>query len=318
MKNLKFYVAITFLSVVVFFISCSDHDMISEKMDNTDHISINTQSDFQQAAPLPEDVKKAVKVIGGHEHDFGYIEITAFSTEPIGFVVYNDVLLKKEEFLQRAKQVGNKQYRTEFLVNVRKFKTVDLFVYTGEPVFDIIGLKQSIVTQIQNAAQNWNAARSKLVFTVTVSSDISQFSTAIHETILAAVDFASLGIDASGIAEFPTSDGAPGTIAAIDSPLNTIADFIEPKALEHLFTHELGHTIGFRHSDWDTRRSCVDLGIEPFQTTEENAQRIFGTYSTFIFQDDSVMNACFADNTTSGNPNFADETSLRRLYGFRF
>ncbi len=316
MKSLKFIFAISAIASTLLFVACSDQEITHEHANSLEQLSLDSQSEMQQPMPLPQDVKDAITTNGGNVYDYEYMEIKAFTKKPVGLVVHNDVSVTKEEFLDRLLQEDDKQYRTEFLVDVATFTTVDLFVYTGPQDEDIVGLVPAAVTQVQNAVANWNGANSNLVFTVTISDDSSEYDAAIHETLLGAVDFSAFGINASGIAEFPTSNGAPGIFAFINTSVNNSASFFEPETLEHLFTHELGHSIGFRHSDWDTRQSCVDLGLEDEESSENFAQRIFGTFSTFFFQHDSVMNACFADGETDGNPNFMDETSLRRLYGY--
>lgn len=115
-----------------------------------------------------------------------------------------------------------------------------------------------------------------------------------------------------GVAGFP-SGGLPfGTI--------TIGTGLEPYSLgvnTHVITHELGHCIGFRHSDWfDRRISCggngpawrfnegeADVGAEHIDDTPTGAEF-----------DGSVMNACFHSKST-GVWTDTDEVALWSLYG---
>jgi hypothetical protein len=82
--------------------------------------------------------------------------------------------------------------------------------------------------------------------------------------------------------------------------------------VEHVITHELGHTIGFRHSDFFNRSiSCGGAA-----TNEGNggvgAILIPGTPSGATVGG-SVMNSCFRQNET-GNFTASDRTALTTLY----
>ncbi|MHA7058419.1 M57 family metalloprotease [Aquimarina sp. M1] len=77
---------------------------------------------------------------------------------------------------------------------------------------------------------------------------------------------------------------------------------------EGLFTHELGHCFGLRHTDSNTRQSCGQNG-EPINL--EEAIYIFGTLGAS--QDpDSIMNACFSFN--GGEFGEFDTVALEFLY----
>lgn len=79
----------------------------------------------------------------------------------------------------------------------------------------------------------------------------------------------------------------------------------------HVLTHELGHTIGLRHSDYYNRTiSCGTGGNEGDGGV--GAVLIPGTPSTAV-QDGSVMNACFHGGSTGKWTN-SDLTALNALY----
>jgi hypothetical protein len=79
----------------------------------------------------------------------------------------------------------------------------------------------------------------------------------------------------------------------------------------HVLTHELGHTIGLRHSDYYNRTiSCGTGGNEGDGGV--GAVLIPGTPSTAVL-DGSVMNACFNQNSTGKWTN-SDLTALNALY----
>ncbi|WP_375742068.1 zinc-dependent metalloprotease [Corallococcus interemptor] len=80
---------------------------------------------------------------------------------------------------------------------------------------------------------------------------------------------------------------------------------------EHVITHELGHTIGFRHSDYyDRSISCGSGGDEG--ASNVGAIHIPGTPTTAT-RGGSVMNSCFSSNE-SGEWSSSDRTALDYLY----
>ncbi|HVE81936.1 MAG TPA: zinc-dependent metalloprotease [Myxococcales bacterium] len=80
---------------------------------------------------------------------------------------------------------------------------------------------------------------------------------------------------------------------------------------EHVITHEIGHTIGFRHSDYYNRSiSCGTGGNEG--SAGVGAILIPGTPSTATVGG-SVMNSCFR-STETGEFTSSDITALNYLY----
>ena len=81
--------------------------------------------------------------------------------------------------------------------------------------------------------------------------------------------------------------------------------------VEHIITHELGHTVGFRHSDFFNRSiSCGTGGNEGGGGV--GAIYIPGT-PRGASVGGSLMNSCFRSNET-GEFTSSDRTALRRLY----
>lgn len=79
----------------------------------------------------------------------------------------------------------------------------------------------------------------------------------------------------------------------------------------HVLTHELGHCVGFRHSDYYNRAiSCGTGGNEGDGGV--GAVHIQGTPSTAVL-DGSVMNACFNAKST-GKWTASDLTAINALY----
>jgi hypothetical protein len=109
-----------------------------------------------------------------------------------------------------------------------------------------------------------------------------------------------------GSAGFPSGGKPYGTIN-IGTGLQNYSDDVN----EHVITHELGHCIGFRHSDYYNRAiSCGSGGNEGASTV--GAIHIPGTPTTATVGG-SVMNSCFR-STETGEWTSSDKTALNYLY----
>jgi hypothetical protein len=109
-----------------------------------------------------------------------------------------------------------------------------------------------------------------------------------------------------GSAGFPSGGRPYGTIN-IGTGLNSYSVDVN----EHVITHELGHAVGFRHTDYYNRAiSCGSGGSEG--TAGVGAIHIPGTPTTATVGG-SVMNSCFR-STETGEWTSSDITALNYLY----
>lgn len=109
-----------------------------------------------------------------------------------------------------------------------------------------------------------------------------------------------------GSAGFP-SGGLPYQEINIGTGLNNYSVDVN----EHVITHELGHAIGFRHSDYYNRSiSCGSGGNEG--ASDVGAIHIPGTPTTAVVGG-SIMNSCFRSSET-GEWSSSDITALNALY----
>lgn len=109
-----------------------------------------------------------------------------------------------------------------------------------------------------------------------------------------------------GVAGFPAG-GLPYGQVFIGTGLQAYSTDVS----EHVISHELGHTIGFRHSDFYNRAISCGSGTNEGDAGY-GAVLIPGTPSTAVVGG-SVMNACFRPSET-GEFTASDVTALKALY----
>ena len=122
------------------------------------------------------------------------------------------------------------------------------------------------------------------------------------------VGAAELGTSGGGCilgrtAGFPTSSGAPasGFTLSTSSCATTYLNTVDK--VDEVIAHEIGHCIGFRHTDYKNRISCGGGGGEGAGTI--GAVHIDGTPTNVKGNYDSWMMAC-----TNGKPNFNAEDGV--------
>jgi len=112
-----------------------------------------------------------------------------------------------------------------------------------------------------------------------------------------------------GSSGFP-SGGRPFNTINIGTGLNSAQFSVD--TVEHVITHELGHTVGFRHSDYFNRSiSCGGAATNEGQSNV-GAILIPGTPSGATVGG-SIMNSCFRQSET-GEFTSTDVTALNTVY----
>jgi hypothetical protein len=112
---------------------------------------------------------------------------------------------------------------------------------------------------------------------------------------------------AGGSAGFP-SGGNPYSIINIGTGLTAYSAGVK----KHVIMHELGHCIGFRHSDYYNRSISCGGAASNEGSAGVGAILIPGTPSSAT-NGGSVMNSCFSSSST-GNWTSSDQTALNYLY----
>jgi hypothetical protein len=110
-----------------------------------------------------------------------------------------------------------------------------------------------------------------------------------------------------GSAGFP-SGGYPYNTINIGTGLNSYSVGVN----KHVITHELGHCIGFRHSDYYDRSISCGGAYSNEGASTVGAVHIPGTPTTAV-NGGSVMNSCFSSSST-GTWTSSDITALDYLY----
>jgi hypothetical protein len=190
---------------------------------------------------------------------------------------------------------GQEQYRTFNLVG---FAPAAVAVCVNGAAFGHPVLNAAFNQAVANYNQLFNAGISRLFFFRVNGGPIPGCTFFINGVVIGGL--------VGGSAGFP-SGGAPFGVINIG---DGVAPFGADVA-EHVITHELGHCIGFRHSDFFNRSiSCGAGGNEGDGGV--GANHIGGT-PTGAVVGGSIMNACFRAVET-GEFTGSDVTALDVLY----
>ena len=182
------------------------------------------------------------------------------------------------------------QYRTTNLVTGLP-RTISVIGYTGGS----FALTSKMRTALQWAINNYNALNTGLTFTLTFGTNFQDKDITVYR----------VGGSGGGSAGFP-SGGDPYDFVQIQSG----TDNFNTNVVEHVITHEIGHCLGLRHTDYFNRSlSCGTGGNEG--SAGVGAIYIPGTPEGF--DPESVMLACFSSNE-DGELGPFDEVALEFLY----
>ena len=224
-----------------------------------------------------------------YDHGFGTSDVQKVDE---GYLVEGDIILT-EDFLNTTpggnflRIANNEQYRTTLLV-------------TGLPrvitVSSSGNVPASVSTAINAAIARYNAENLQITFTRVASGG----------TINVRVVNGGSYIASSG---FPTSAGNPYGEVKFNRQYQNMA----ANTLTSVLAHEIGHCIGFRHTDYyDRSISCGGSAVNEGASTV-GAILIPGTPSTATLADGSWMLSCIGNgNNRPFNNN--DKTALNYLY----
>jgi hypothetical protein len=279
MKTTKFLFPI--LGAVFFIISCEK----GEDSLTNDEFSVNQEEKIS---------KTDLNTISSLHFNTDNAQIIDFllpdgSTEKT-YLIEGDILMNPEKLNEfYSGNITSKQYRTYNLVSSPR--NVNVIGFTGGGGQ---GLTSKQRTALQGAIANYNALNIGLNFTLTFGTNYDPYDIVVYQ---------NPNGQAGGVAGFP-SGGNPYKYVQIYSGMENYSTSTN----EHVITHEIGHTVGLRHTDWYSRQSCGQSGEA---ADPSGAVHIPGTPTGY--DSNSVMLACFSASE-DGNFGYYDEVALEYLY----
>lgn len=235
----------------------------------------------------------------------GFNQNWAEKTADGNYLIEGDILLSKAQ-LEEMRGVlpateliiaGEEHYRTTNIVSTPASgtRTITVRLGSGFPSYYSTGLNQALA--------RYNNLGLKIVFQrVTTGGNI-------------VISGANLGTTSSGgcilgqASGFPTASGNPSSGFTLSTSSCATSYLNTANKVDEVIAHEIGHCIGFRHTDYMNRSSCGQNVNEG--SAGVGAIHIPGTPTTVTGTYNSWMMAC-----TNGNPAFSstDGVALQYVY----
>ena len=301
MKKVMKYAAFAVLALSFGFISCETEDTLEPQTQGISFVD-NVINMNKMGNRTPVNDQALLEGIRSLDLDVGVVSKGDFHL-PDGTVeeriyIGSDIALKRSELdimIETASDPIAKQYRTNNLVTGSNL-TIDILGYTGGSQ----ALSSKAQTALQWAVDNYNNLNTTLQFNLTFGTNFQAADMVVYDNTVNNPN------GTGGVAGFPNSAGQPNKFVQIYG----IEQF-STNVNEHVITHEIGHSIGFRHSDWFDRLSCPPSSQGNEGTGSDGAIHIPGTPTGRDVT--SVMQACFS-TSEDGEFNGNDIIALEFMY----
>ncbi|MBC3844979.1 peptidase M10 [Winogradskyella echinorum] len=299
MKNTIKYWAFALSIFGLMFTACEKDNVQDETLSLEEEVIINMNELGSRTLITDTDLINSIKSL---DIDAGIVSVGDFHL-PDGAVeeriyIGSDISFTRKELnkLIEAHSSSEKQYRTFNLVTGNN-QTINILGYTGGSQ----ALSSKAQTALTRAVANYNNINNMtLQFNLTFGTNYQAADMVVYDNSV------NTPGGTGGVAGFPNSSGQANKFVQIYG----IEQF-STNVNEHVITHEIGHSIGFRHSDWFDRLSCPSSAQGNEGSGSDGAVHIPGTPTGRDLS--SVMQACFS-TSVSGNFNSNDITALLAMY----
>lgn len=232
-----------------------------------------------------------------------------------GYIIDKDIFIPLnsiERFLTSSDSIYNYQYRTRTIVDASKYNKLRVAI-TG-----FGDEKDRFITATENAIENYNELNLDIEFEYVgyLENWISAFNHLKPNILI------SSRTQNGGFSWTPLPSGRPGPFIIIGK--NSFSDRNIDLGI-HLITHEIGHAIGLRHTDFFDRSlscgPCENFGDSNCSDNEEDfeehhqvgAIHIPGTPARVNIDLNSVMKACYNGRENGEFTNY-DRDALIYIY----
>jgi hypothetical protein len=276
--------------------ACSPKENVAPQLDTAAAID---KADYK----VSDEVKKQFVKLGFDVSDIRMIPAITLDGKKSGqmnYLLEGDIVITPENFEAmkgsplHSTGAVNEQYHTTNLVSPSPRNIRVLGWNAG-----VNALDTKMVTALQNAVANYRALYGptfQLNFSLAFGTNSTGYDIVVYKT----------GTTAGGVAGFP-SGGAPYKWVQIFGGTSAYSTDV----VEHVITHEIGHCLGLRHTDYFNRSlSCGGSAVNEGPGTI-GANHIPDTPTGY--DANSVMLSCF-NASEDGEFGLYDRIALRSLY----